>query len=84
MFRQVSWLCFAGSEVIHSGATARDSHPLPYSPRFYAGHLNVSERTTELVFRHVGGQYHADDILVKAAMSAETTCRYFAHDEPLK
>jgi hypothetical protein len=29
------------SEVIHSGATARDSHPLPYSPRFYAGHLNV-------------------------------------------
>src|SRR5205085_10638256 len=33
------------SEVIHSGATARDSHPLPYSPRFYAGHQNVFERS---------------------------------------
>lgn len=27
--------------TLHSGATARDSHPLPYSPRFYAGHRNV-------------------------------------------
>ena len=29
------------SDALHSGATARDSHPLPYSPRFYAGHLNA-------------------------------------------
>jgi len=35
------WLRFTISKVIHSGATLRDSHPLPYSPRFYAGHLNV-------------------------------------------
>jgi len=37
----------ASREVIHSGATARDSHPLPYSPHFYAGHLNVFERTAK-------------------------------------
>jgi hypothetical protein len=35
------WLRYEISEVIHSGATVRDSHPLPYSPRFYVGHLNV-------------------------------------------
>jgi len=44
------WLRYAISEVIHSGATARDSHPLPYSPRFYAGHPNVFKRTEGTMF----------------------------------
>ena len=53
-------------EVIHSGATARDSHPLPYSPRFYAGHLNVFERTTEPIkFRKNVARYHAAIAKVK-------------------
>jgi hypothetical protein len=32
---QVSWLCIVAfrSDDLHSGATARDSHPLPYSSR---------------------------------------------------
>ncbi len=29
---------------LHSGATARESHPLPYSSRFDAGHPNAFER----------------------------------------
>src|SRR6185437_1141475 len=32
--------------MLHSGATARDSHPLPYSPRFYARHLNALSKIT--------------------------------------
>ena len=45
-FGQVSWLCFAlAGERIHSGATARDSHPLPYSPRFDARHPNACQKS---------------------------------------
>ena len=42
-------------EVIHSGATVRDSHPLPYSPRFYAGH---PKRMSKIGMTLLGGQYH--------------------------
>src|SRR3989441_11222024 len=45
-FGQVSWLCFAlAGEHIHSGATSRDSHPLPYSPRFDASHPNACQNS---------------------------------------
>jgi hypothetical protein len=54
------------SEVIHSGATARDSHPLPYSPRFYARHLNVSERSAERRSVEVAETYHSQPTDVKA------------------
>jgi len=61
----------ANSEAIHSGATARDSHPLPYSPRFYAGHLNAFERTAELMFLMCRAPYHASYIPVKTASGLE-------------
>jgi len=35
-FGQVSWLRETETVSQHSGATARDSHPLPYSPLFEA------------------------------------------------
>lgn len=38
-------LFIARRDKLHSGATARDSHPLPYSPRFDAGHPNAFERS---------------------------------------
>jgi len=64
--RSPGFASLAGSESIHSGATARDSHPLPYSPRFYARHLNVSERTAERVFLKLRGNYHGEMSMSKA------------------
>jgi len=49
-FGQVSWLLhrrFDGDDDLHSGATARDSHPLPYSPRSDAGQPNAFEKNLE-------------------------------------
>ena len=72
------------SEVIHSGATARDSHPLPYSPRFYAGHPNVFERTMERVFLDRRGNYHVlnGDVKVDFHFKGQLTeldiCQRFA------
>ena len=39
---------------LHSGATARESHPLPYSSRFDAGHPNAFERAWNKCSRVAG------------------------------
>jgi hypothetical protein len=36
------WLLLAGSLAAHSGATARDSHPLPFSLAAHGEHLGIA------------------------------------------
>jgi len=48
---------------LHSGATARDSHPLPYSPRTFAGHPDAltqknNRQKIAKSTRMIGGRYH--------------------------
>lgn len=60
-FRQVSWLrsSLAIADDLHSGATARDSHPLPYYSRSNAGHPNAFERPGNAsVPANVRARYH--------------------------
>ncbi len=38
-FPKEQWFAIAGSLAVHSGATVRDSHPLPFSPAVAGEHL---------------------------------------------
>ncbi len=40
------WLILAGPLAAHSGATARDSHPLPFSPAAHGEHLGIASIDT--------------------------------------